>query len=69
MTTERPKETVYTQYYRRTGGFGFPLFLILIGLFWLARNQGWIPQTISIWPVILIVFGLWLFWKQMTWRR
>ncbi|MDP6642406.1 MAG: DUF5668 domain-containing protein [Candidatus Nanoarchaeia archaeon] len=34
-------------------------FFLIIGLFLIAREYGWIPY-ISFWPVFLIVLGLYL---------
>jgi hypothetical protein len=40
------------------------MLLAVVGLFWLARNVGWIPVAAGgspiIWPVLTIMFGLWL---------
>jgi hypothetical protein len=38
------------------GYYGIPLFLIVFGLLWLAKNYGWIGA--DFWPYLLIVFGL-----------
>ena len=43
------------------------LVLILIGVFWLAQEYGWVPSSIEIWPIALIVIGIALlvnnYWK------
>ncbi len=41
-----------------TSGFScFGFILILIGILWLARDMGWIPD-IPLWPVFLIIIGI-----------
>lgn len=41
-----------------------PIILIILGVYFLALKQGWVPNFGSIvsewWPVILIVIGVWL---------
>lgn len=39
-------------------GHGFALFLIVVGFWWLAQELGWINFGISIWPLVLIFFGV-----------
>jgi len=39
------------------GGFGWGLFLILLGSLWLARDMGWIPD-VPIFPLVLILIGV-----------
>ncbi len=36
----------------------FGLLVLGIGLFWLAKDLGWISTTISTWTVIFVVVGL-----------
>ncbi|MFC1728560.1 hypothetical protein ACFLZ7_03795 [Nanoarchaeota archaeon] len=43
-----------------SGGGNFGLFVLLVGLVWLAVEQGWIPSGWPIWPIIVIIVGLWL---------
>ncbi len=38
---------------------GFGLFLVLVGLFWLLRDLGYLPR-VSVLAVIAIGFGLWI---------
>lgn len=38
----------------KTCGWG----LIIIGAVWFVSEQGWIPLNVSIWPIILILIGL-----------
>ena len=43
------------------------LFVMALGLFFLARNFGWIPKSFDLsdlWPVFLIVFGVWLVFSK-----
>ncbi|MFH1430389.1 MAG: DUF5668 domain-containing protein [Candidatus Uhrbacteria bacterium] len=36
------------------------LVFILIGAYALASEVGWVPDTISFWPIAAITFGLYL---------
>ena len=49
-------------------GIGFPLLILLIGIFLLASSQGWIPADISLWPILFIAFGLWVLVGRL-WKR
>lgn len=45
------------------GKFAFGLFLVIIGLLYLAKNSGWLPLDFQfslwqLWPMLLIFFGL-----------
>ncbi|OGM02118.1 hypothetical protein A3K72_04050 [Candidatus Woesearchaeota archaeon RBG_13_36_6] len=40
------------------------VFLVLIGLFWLARDMGYIPKWIPIWPFLLILVGLYFILRK-----
>jgi len=42
------------------GGYGFAIMLLIIGGFFLARDLGWIDLGISLWPIVLITFGVYL---------
>lgn len=51
------------------GGIGFGYVLIVLGLLWLGGVLGWIRAEI-IWPVFVIVVGLWLaVFSRIRWRR
>lgn len=56
----------------RNSHFIIGVIIILFGLFFLARNLGWIPYYFHFrwdqyWPVILILVGVWfLFGKQKS---
>ena len=40
---------------------GFPLVVLLLGLYLLARDLGWITTRVSFWAVLLILVGVyWL---------
>lgn len=41
-------------------GFGLPIALILIGLFFLGKDIGWFEVEVSFWPILLIAIGAWL---------
>jgi hypothetical protein len=45
------------------GKFAFGLFLVILGLLYLAKNSGWLPldfdfSLLQLWPMLLIFFGL-----------
>jgi len=48
-----------------TGGSSFALLILLIGLYWLAKDMGWIQPQVSIWAVIFIIVGAYWFLKSM----
>ena len=39
------------------GGYGFPLFLILIGVVWAGSRLGWFSEGLF-WPAVVIVAGI-----------
>jgi uncharacterized membrane protein len=39
------------------------VFLILIGVYLIAKQQGWITSDIPFWPVVAIVVGVYLLAK------
>jgi len=43
---------------RGGGGSGFGILLLVIGLFFIAQDFGWIPTAVSFWPVFLAAVGL-----------
>ena len=45
-------------------GWYWGALLLLVGLFFLAKELGWVSLNVSIWPVVLIIFGLWLLLKD-----
>lgn len=52
------------RYHAKQGKIGFALFLLLVGLFWLLKDMGFIPQ-LPFWPLVLIVFALFLLFSRM----
>ena len=42
----------------------FGIILVLIGLFWLARDLGYVPKWVPIWPFVLIIIGLYLILRK-----
>ncbi len=41
-------------------GLFWPIFLIVIGFVWLARNLGWLGPNFPWFPLALIAFGVYL---------
>ena len=59
LWAEEPKATWHFDF----GKFSFGLFLVVLGLLYLAQNSGWLPIDMNfslwqLWPMILIFFGL-----------
>ncbi len=50
------------------GSVGFGVFLVLVGLFFLAKEYGWIPASTPWLPVLLIGFGAFLVIKGILGR-
>ena len=38
--------------------------LVLIGLFWLARDLGYIAKWVPIWPFVVILIGMYLILRK-----
>lgn len=55
---KKVNETKWQSFKCYKPGIGFPLVILLIGLYWLGRDLGWIETRISLWPIILIAIGL-----------
>ncbi|RJQ16822.1 hypothetical protein C4573_02035 [Candidatus Woesearchaeota archaeon] len=54
-TSQKPR------FYYYKPGIGFPLLIILIGLYLLGRSLGWIPENISVFAIIILIIGfVWL---------
>lgn len=49
-------------------GSSIALLILLIGLYWLAKDMGWIQPQVSIWAIIFIVVGLYWFLKSLLRR-
>ena len=48
------------------------LILLVVGVFWLGKDMGWIDVEISVWPILLIVLSAYwiikgLFFKNYNW--
>lgn len=48
----------------RRVALGFGIFLIVVGVFWFARDLGYIPP-VSVWSVVAIGFGLWIIFATL----
>ena len=62
------KQKVYWESYCCRGS-GFALIILVIGLYWLAKDLGWIETKVSIWAVLLIVIGAYWFLSSMIKRK
>jgi len=51
-------------WYSCCGGNFCGWILLIIGLWFLAKELGWVSLGVSIWPIILIIFGIWLLVKR-----
>ena len=49
--------------YGRGNGLFWGLIILLIGLWILAKDLGWITFDVSIWAIVLIFVGLWILLK------
>lgn len=56
---------VQSRSYCFTGGSSLALLILLIGLYWLAKDMGWIQPQISIWALIFIIVGAYWFIKSL----
>jgi len=43
---------------------GLGLILVLIGVIWLAKDMGWIPENLPLLPISVIIVGLILLFKK-----
>jgi len=43
---------------------GWGIFFLVVGLFWLARELGWIASTISLWPIVFIALGAYMLFRS-----
>jgi hypothetical protein len=59
----KEKEKMEGKFYEGNRKAGVGLFLILLGLFFLARELGIIPKNLPWWPIVLIFAGLFLLFK------
>jgi|TARA_Y100000034_G_scaffold126531_1_gene177900 hypothetical protein len=47
-----------------SGGLFWGLLVLALGLWFLAKDLGWVSLNVSIWPVILIILGVWMLLKR-----
>lgn len=47
-----------------SGSYLCGIFLIIIGGYYLARNLGFIPSDFPFWPILLLIFGVYLLMKN-----
>lgn len=52
------KKEKIKKYYEHKPSVKLGAILIFIGVIWLGKEMGWIPPTVPIWPLILIIIGL-----------
>lgn len=45
------------------------VLLLVLGVWYLARDLGYISVSVSIWPVLLILMGLWLLLRRKNSSR
>ncbi len=62
-----PKAWGYRQHYS-SYGIGFALVVLVIGLYWLSKDMGWIQTDVSIWPILLIVLGTYWILKAIVFK-
>jgi len=43
---------------------GLGLILVLIGVVWLGKDMGWIPESLPLLPIIIIIVGLILMFRK-----
>jgi len=55
-------------YHYSSFGIGFALLVLVIGVYFFAKDMGWIEPEISIWPIILIVLGVYWIIKAVIVR-
>ncbi|MBI5065233.1 hypothetical protein HZA97_03255 [Candidatus Woesearchaeota archaeon] len=39
-------------------GLSFGAFLLVIGLFWLGQETGWLPANLSVWSILFVALGI-----------
>jgi len=49
------------------GGIFWGLLFLSLGTWFLAKELGFVALNISIWPIILILLGVWLIFKRKNW--
>jgi len=48
-----------------SSAFGWGAFFIILGGYFLAQELGYISTGVSIWPVLLVAFGVYLVVKNL----
>ena len=43
---------------------GLGLILVLVGVVWLGKEMGWIPENLPLLPITLIIIGLILMFRK-----
>ncbi len=51
--------------YCTSSGIGFPLLILVIGIFWLLKDMGIIKSSVSLLSVLLIAIALWMIIKRV----
>jgi apolipoprotein N-acyltransferase len=59
MPRHEKDEHEHWEHGARRHKFGFALFLLIVGFFWLFRDLGYI-QSLPFWPLVLIFFAVFL---------
>lgn len=49
----------------KAGSLGWGVFFLLLGGFFILRELGYITYSVSIWPVLLTAFGVYLLARAM----
>ena len=57
----------YTQRFSLRG-LGIPLLLMVIGLYYLLRNLGYISENVPFWSIIFIVLGAYWLIQRLTYN-
>lgn len=55
------------EWHEHKGGLWFGIFLVLVGLLWLAKDLGYIP-SVPFWPLVVILLGLFIVAKKYSKR-
>jgi len=55
----RHEREEHWEHHAKRHKFGFALFLLIVGLFWLLKDLGYI-QSLPFWPLVVIFFALFL---------
>ena len=50
----------------RRGSIGWGVFFLVLGVYFLAKEVGYITSNISVWTIALVAFGLYLILRGVT---